>query len=108
MPSIELPTISTDLERPRATLCAGGVWGLENAAEFHRAALELLPSGKDVRLDWSGAVQIDASILQIVMALRQDLAAAGRSFSVGKPSDEVADYLRIAGFPWLVEGDGGR
>ncbi len=103
MPSQELATVSTDLDAPCATLCLSGQWGLENAAEFHRAAVELLASGKDIKLDWSAAVQIDASILQIVLALRQDLTATGRSFSVTAPNPDVADYLGIAGFSSILD-----
>jgi len=105
MPSNELAEISIDTEAPVGTLRLAGVLGVENAEDLRRAALTLLESGKEICIDWSSAVQIDASVLQVVLALGHGLAAAGRSLSIAPPAGEIASYLRIAGFSSILDGD---
>jgi anti-anti-sigma regulatory factor len=56
-----------------------GALGVSNAEELRQTALQVCAYRKDVKVDWSGAAQIDAAIAQVLLSLRAGLGEQNRS-----------------------------
>lgn len=70
------------------------------AGELHQAARELAGAGSDVVVCCDEVTRLDASALQVLLALRQELLAADRKLTVrGMPAD-VAALIRHSGLAW--------
>jgi anti-anti-sigma factor len=67
------------------------------AEELHRRALELLESGRDIALDLSEVDSMDVCTMQILLALRGDMAALGKKLVVSAESANAALSFRMAG-----------
>lgn len=80
----------------RRLVLAGPV-GLEQTADLHHAALEIAAAGGDLEIDWCGATHLGSAPLQVLLALREELAAQGCSLAVNEPSEETRRELAIAG-----------
>ena len=90
--------ISFSLEPDSCVLRLTGALGVAHAEELRRAALELYAHRKGVRIDWSGARQIDAGIAQVLLSLRACLQEENLSLSIaaGIPP-AIQDWLSTAG-----------
>jgi hypothetical protein len=98
--------ISFSVQPEACILLLGGALGVACAEELRQAALELCAYNKSVLLDWSGATQVDASIAQVLLALRAGLAEQNRSLACagacagacgGAIPPAIQNWLRIAG-----------
>ena len=99
--------IAFSVEPDHCVLRLEGVLGVSNAEELRQTALEVCAYRRDVKIDWSGAVQIDASIAQVLLALRAHLAEQNRSLghSTTIPAP-IQTWFSIAGL-WEVLGNAG-
>jgi MFS superfamily sulfate permease-like transporter len=52
------------------------------ASQLHQDAVAAVREGAEISLDWSETRHLHASALQILLALRADLAAHGRTWKV--------------------------
>ncbi|HUI55407.1 MAG TPA: STAS domain-containing protein [Bryobacteraceae bacterium] len=79
-----------------------GPLGVANAEELRQTAIELCGYRKNVRVDWSGASQIDASIVQVLLSLHAGLGIMGRSLSLPHAPPAIRNWLLIAGLAeWM-------
>jgi anti-anti-sigma regulatory factor len=99
----EEASISFSVEPDFCTLRLAGACGVANAEELRQTALELRAYHKDVRVDWRGARQIDASIAQVLLSLRSELREHGQSLAgcAGVPPS-IQDWLRAAGLTEIL------
>src|SRR5690349_1289794 len=74
-----------------------GVVDISIAAEFQRKALDLAASTKNMVIDLRAAERLDASALQILLALGQDVLRRGGSFELSGMESQIRDYLETAG-----------
>jgi anti-anti-sigma factor len=75
---------------------------LEGAARVETASLikqELAQASitHNVAIDWGGAEHVDASVLQVLLALRKLVVERGLSFMVDKDDARVRGYLKLSG-----------
>ena len=75
---------------------------IEGSARVEAAVLlkEKLAKTKfahEVVIDWGEAEHVDASVLQVLLALRQTLAEQGLSFLVDIDNSKVRQYLNLSG-----------
>lgn len=50
----------------------------------------------EVGIDWGAAEHVDASVLQVLLALRTSLAERGLPFLVDKENVKVREYLKLS------------
>ena len=67
------------------------------AEELRETALAALEEGKDVVLDLDRVGHLDASALQIMMALDAEQKKRGRSLQLAKVSPHLRQWLGFAG-----------
>ena len=67
------------------------------AEELRAAALAASIQGMDVTLDCAGIDHLDASALQILLALDSELRNRGRKLQLAKPSEQLRKWLGFAG-----------
>jgi anti-anti-sigma factor len=84
----------------------GGMVCLDAAATLRNEASRLLVGQKDVAIDWSGAEHVDASALQVLLALERSLASSGRRLFVRADNATVRRYLELAGLGGYFEPEG--
>ncbi len=69
--------------------------------------LALAQLAHDVAIDWSEAEHVDASVLQVLLALRKLLAEHSLALMVDKDNAKVRSYLKLSGlsdyFPLRVQ-----
>ena len=92
--------------RPRkrgrtATARVAGVADVSIAEQLHRKATELADSGKDVVVTLKEAVRLDASALQVLLALREELSGSGKNLSLSGVPQQIRGYLELAGVSCL-------
>jgi anti-anti-sigma regulatory factor len=68
-----------------------------SAGRLHRTALEAVELNVDVTADLGAAEDLDASALQILLALRRALEARGRNLRLTGSSPLQDESLRLAG-----------
>ena len=73
--------IAFSVEPDHCVLRLEGILGVSSAEELRQAALQLCAYQKDVRVDWSGATQVDAAAAQVLLSLRVGLVEQKRSLS---------------------------
>ncbi len=78
-------------------LVLAGVIDVQIAVDVHRAAVEAARSGLDVVIDAGDVEYLDVAALQVLLALRQALAAAGRAFHVEPISAPARDCCDRSG-----------
>ena len=83
--------IAFSVEPDHCILRLEGVLGVSNAEELRQAALQLCAYRKDVKVDWSGAAQIDAAIAQVLLSLCAGLAEQKRYLS---PCETIPPPIR--------------
>jgi anti-anti-sigma regulatory factor len=90
--------------------------GIAEAPQILTAARDALGTEQTVRLDWRGAESVSSAVLQILLALEADLAAAGRRLEVSAAPESIQKTLegcglgRLAGArqPAHAESAGGK
>ncbi len=90
-------------EPERCVLRLNGCFGVGEAEELRQTALGLCAREMDIHIDWQGAAQVDASIVQVLWSLRRAVAGAGRSFSASAPGEAVGRYLQAAGLVSILD-----
>src|ERR1039458_9033514 len=84
-----------------------GVLGVSNAEELRQTALQLCAYRKDVKVDWSGAAQIDAAIAQVLLSLRAGLVEQNRSLGHCEPIlPPIRNWLSTAGLSEVLWNPG--
>jgi anti-anti-sigma factor len=68
-----------------------------DAAALLKEKLAGVEKSKDVVLDWQEAEHVDASVLQVLLALKGLIEATGLSVMVERDNPHVREYLRLAG-----------
>lgn len=81
----------------RTTLTVRGTAGIAEAAGLQDAALEAAASGNAVTVSLAEAERLDASALQVLLALRASLAANRVEMRWDGCTAQVAEYLALAG-----------
>ncbi len=95
--------ISFSVEPEHCILRLAGALGVSIADELRLTALELRAYQKDVVVDWSGAQQVDASIAQVLLSLRNGLSGQNRSLTCGEALPQaIQDWLRAAGLSGVL------
>lgn len=90
------PGVSLLDEEGRTVLKIAGSARVETAVLL-RESLAQRPPDREVAIDWSEAEHVDASVLQVLLALRRSLVERGLSFIVDKDNLKVREYLKLAG-----------
>jgi anti-anti-sigma regulatory factor len=67
------------------------------AERLHRIALEAAHLDVDVTADFAAAEDLDASAMQVLIALRRSLRKRGRDLRLAGSSPLLDDSLRLAG-----------
>lgn len=95
--------VEADPTRPgwRQLILSGRVT-VADAVDLHRAAVELASGCSPVRVDCTAATLIDASAVQVILALGQAVELAGRRFEV--TAGGVVHLFRLAGLAQIVSG----
>lgn len=70
---------------------------IEMVTDLHFAGEELLTRGQDVRIDCSGAEELDLAAIQLLIALAMDLNNRGRECRVVGVPAETGNLMRHAG-----------
>ena len=85
-----------------------GVVDAGAAIPLHQNARELAGARKPVVIELSAAERLDASALQILLALQKAMTASGKTLSVAATPPQIRNYLEIAGVSGLLlEGSAG-
>ena len=72
---------------------------IRDAGDFAARMREACAAGEDLALDCAALAEVDLSFLQIVVAARAELGAAGRTLSLAVPDEgPLAALLQRAGF----------
>jgi hypothetical protein len=72
---------------------------IRDAGDFAARVREACAGGSDIALDCGALEEVDLSFLQIVVAARAELGAAGRTLGLTAPTDgPLAALLQRAGF----------
>lgn len=66
-------------------------------AALLKQSLAQTQTASGVAIDWSAAEHVDASVLQVLLALRNSLAEHGLPFVVDKDNLQVREFLRLSG-----------
>lgn len=72
--------------------------------EFRAATLAALdhPGATRIQLDMSGVTFLDSSVLGMILYFRQKAQAAHKELAIIRPSEPVAEVLKIVNFNKLV------
>ena len=99
--------IAFSVEPDHCVLRLEGVLGVSNAEELRQTALQLCAFRKDVKVDWSGAAQVDAAIAQVLLSLRAGLAEQkrflGHCDTIPPP---IRNWLSTAGLSGVLGNSG--
>jgi anti-anti-sigma factor len=79
------------------TLALAGDINVFMAADLHRNSLEASQGASIVTLDCHQLLSLDIAALQILVALKDAMAAQGGSLQIAGLSKEVAGTVRLAG-----------
>lgn len=91
-------TLTDDPARPGGCrLDLAGRVTAADAARLHAAARAAAARGGDVRVGFARAEHVDASAVQIVLALGRDLAGRGKRCDVADVPAAVGEVFRLAG-----------
>lgn len=71
---------------------------ITDAERLHESALALMANSGDVTVDCEETDGVDASILQILVALKNSLQQEGRALRFTDVSNSLASTWRLAGF----------
>jgi len=100
--------IAFSVEPDHCVLRLEGVLGVSNAEELRQTASQVCAYRKDVKVDWSGAAQVDAAIAQVLLSLRAGLAEQKRFLGQCEAiPPAIRNWLSIAGL-WGVLGNSGQ
>jgi len=100
--------ISVAAEPEKCVVRLNGVLGASQAEELRQLALELRQKQQTIELEWAEAEQVHAAVLQVLLALRAELSAAGLALRVGSPSANVSQYLQLAGLNEVLASETGK
>jgi anti-anti-sigma regulatory factor len=90
------------LDEQGPVIALEGAVTVAQAAPLHALALRAAGLGASVRVRCDGAAYLDASALQILLALRGALAGKGHALHVEGVTPGLATRLRAAGFGALL------
>jgi anti-anti-sigma factor len=90
-------TVSLAREGDGSTLHLRGSVDVRSAADLHRAALALSEGDGDLRVCLTQASRLDASALQILIALADVLSRQGRDLRIVEVPESLAALLPWAG-----------
>jgi anti-anti-sigma factor len=62
-----------------------------------KQSLAQTPAAHEVAIDWGEAEHVDASVLQVLLALRKSLVEQGLPFMVDSDNLKVREYLKLSG-----------
>jgi anti-anti-sigma regulatory factor len=62
-----------------------------------KQSLAQTPMAREVAIDWSEAEHVDASVLQVLLALRKSLSEHSLPFTVDRDNLKVREYLKLSG-----------
>ncbi len=85
------------------SLLLQGTVDICRAAELHQSALALLARGEDAVIDCHGADHLDASALQLFIALKDGLGIKGKNLRMEGVSAEIESVMRLAGLADLLQ-----
>lgn len=69
-----------------------------DAGEFHRAAVALASAGQDVTVDCAEVERLDASALQILLALWREVERGGHHCDIVNVGEALRTDFRLTGF----------
>jgi anti-anti-sigma factor len=85
----------------RDVIVLAGMINLDAARQLCDAALRTLAGGREIAVDWSGAMHVSAGALQVLLALGTALHARGLVLSVTGDNPGVRRTLELAGLSRL-------
>ena len=94
-----LTIVATDAEM---RLALRGTVGVAAAPELRARALELAEDARDVTVACDEVEHLDATALQLLVALRRAVEARGGHFALSGVPDAVRHYLALAGLSGLA------
>lgn len=89
------PQAEPNLEQQLIEVERSGDW--MPAEELHASAVAAASSGKNVTLNLDRINHLDASALQILLALDADLKQRGRNLKLAKASPQLLKWFEFAG-----------
>ena len=99
----ELSPISFSDSSGRCILRLAGALGVADAESICQAARQVCETGQDAVIDWSAVTQLDASIAQILLALREALKEQSKCLYSSSIPPTVHVWLKTAGLSPLLE-----
>ncbi|MBK7976190.1 MAG: STAS domain-containing protein [Deltaproteobacteria bacterium] len=92
------PRVRLESRDGHAVVVLVGEIGIALAGELRSACVEASDLATDVALDWRDLAHLDASALQVLIALRERVHEQGHRLRAEPPPARVADLLALAGF----------
>lgn len=89
-------------EEARHVIRLTGSTTLDLAERLHQEALRLAGTGKGVAVDLSQSEHVDACTLQVLVALRAELARQGRGLEVAVGCDPLPAWVELSGLRSLL------
>jgi anti-anti-sigma factor len=81
----------------RSELKLEGDLSVFQSAELHRTAMQLLEQGRDVAVDCTDVSSLDCAAVQVLLALREGLAAQGKALEFTVLSPATREALVLSG-----------
>lgn len=88
---------STERTNAPGHLAINGEFTIYTAADWRERLLNAVVGQSDVELDLSEVSEIDTAGLQLLLATRREVRAAGGSLHLAAPSPAVVDVLNFCG-----------
>ncbi|MGD0986277.1 MAG: STAS domain-containing protein [Candidatus Sulfotelmatobacter sp.] len=92
-------SVILDQAEKTAVICLEGEVDIASAAELKEALVRAISSGTEVRVDLSGAVEVDATTIQLLYAAWREAEKAGTLFRIaGQVPEPIHATICEAGF----------
>jgi len=106
---MDTPTVAIDHREDAIVLRLSGPARVAAAEQLREKFLQI-GTRKNLVLAWKNAEHVDASVLQVLLAIRSELAAGGLALRVEEDNAMVRHYLQVSGlagyFPAPAGGAG--
>lgn len=89
--------LSSERHENRLRLHAAGELTIYHAADLKPALLGALDQGDDIEIDLADVCELDSSGVQLLMLMKREAAAAGKSLSLSGHSPAVLEVFELLG-----------
>lgn len=93
---MDTPAVVIDDREKEIVVRLAGAARVEAAGRLRERFLQI-GTPKNVALAWKDAEHVDASVLQVLLAVQKELSAGGRTLHVEEDNLTVRHYLQVSG-----------